>query len=96
MWGKLPNISDFEEMIITNYNYQKWMQCRVIIRLCVNRRQTEMEIEEGYKGPSGRLIISCDTPILMQCRIISVFPADRQMWSEDDRSDQQRVPQASL
>lgn len=58
-----------------------------------------MKIEEGFKGAfGGSLIISLDMPILMQCIIISLFffPADRQMWSEDDRSDQQRVPQASL
>lgn len=32
----------------------------------------------------------------MQCWIISQFPEDRQMWSEDDRLDQQRVPRESL
>lgn len=53
-------------------------------------------MERGFKGPSGRLIISRDMPIVMQRRTIVVFPADRQMWSRDDRSDQQRVPRTSL
>lgn len=56
-----------------------------------------MKIEKGFfKGPLWSLLIGRYTPNVMQCRIISQFPEDRQMWREYDRLDQQREPQETL
>ena len=55
-----------------------------------------IKTEKGFEGTPRSLLFSQDSPILMQCRTISLFPEDRQMRSEDDSLDQQGVPQESL